>query len=50
MFDIENWVDNLLKDIKAAADKNESFDLHMNSSFVKEVAERYEKVDWIEIY
>ena len=50
MIDLENWVVELLKDIKAAADKNENFDLHMEAPYVKEVAKEYEQTDWIEIY
>lgn len=50
MIDIENWLESLLNDIKEAADKNENFDLHMEAPYVKEVAECYDKVKWIEIY
>lgn len=47
---LEHWIVELLEDIKSAANKNENFDLHMESSYVKEVAEEYDKTKWIEIY
>ena len=50
MDDLETWVIDLLKDIKAAADKNENFDLHMEAPYVKEVAYEFENTNGIEIY
>ena len=47
---IENWVIELLEDIKEAAEKGENFDLHLESVYVKEIAEAYENTEWIEIY
>lgn len=47
---LENFVIELLEDIKEASNKNENFDLHMESIWVKEIAEEYENCKWIEIY
>lgn len=48
--DIENFVANLLKDIKEAGLNNENFDLHLEASVTEEMAEEIEKLNWIEIY
>lgn len=48
--DLENWVVELLNDIKEASGKDENFDLHLESAYVKEIAEAYDKSKWIEIY
>jgi hypothetical protein len=47
---IESFVIELLNDIKSAAIKNENFDLHMEATYVREIAEEIDKVKWIEIY
>ena len=48
--DLESWVTALLEEIKEAAEKGENFDLHMHASYVTEVAQAYDKAEWIEIY
>ena len=50
MQDLENWVVGLLKDIKEAECKGENFDLHLEKEAVKEIANEYDNVKWIEIY
>lgn len=47
---LEDWVVDLLKDIKEASDKGENFDLHLENVYVKEIADAYDNVKWIEIY
>ena len=47
---LETWIMDLLNDIKEAANNNENYDLHMEASYVAEVAEAYDKAEWIEIY
>lgn len=47
---LEDWVVDLLKDIKEASDKGENFDLHLENVYVKEIADLYDNVKWIEIY
>ena len=48
--DLEHWVVELLVDIAEAAAKGESFTLHMQNEYVKELAEAYRRCSWIEIY
>ena len=48
--DLENWVIELLDDIKEAAEKGENYDLHMEAVYVKDVAKAYNESKWIEIY
>lgn len=48
--DLETWVIRLLDEIQDASDKNENYDLHLESSVVSEIAEAYEHTKWIEIY
>lgn len=50
MNDLENWVVNLLKDIREASAKGENFNLHLENEQVKEIADLYDAVKWIEIY
>lgn len=50
MNDIENFVVQLLEDIRKAGLKNENFDLHLEASVTKEMAEEIDKTEWIEIY
>ena len=50
MNDIENFVVNLLKDIKEAGLNNENFDLHLEASVTIEMAAEIDNIDWIEIY
>lgn len=47
---LEDWVINLLKEIKEAAYKGENFDLHLENDAAKEIAVEYENAEWIEIY
>ena len=47
---LEGWVVELLQDIKEASEKGENFDLHLESVYVKEIADAYDKTTWIEIY
>ena len=44
------WVVNLLKDIHAAAEKGENYDLHLEFTAVKEIAKMFDNSKWIEIY
>ena len=46
---LEEWVINLLNDIKDAALKSENFDLHLESKMVKELAEEWNTCKYIEI-
>lgn len=48
--DMENFVSELLNDIKEAGLKNENFDLHLEASYTKELAEAIDNIEWIEIY
>ncbi len=48
--DIEDFVSNLLKDIKEAGLNNENFDLHLEASVTKEMASEIDNLEWIEIY
>lgn len=48
--DIENFVTDLLNDIKEAGLKNENFNLHLEASDTKELAEAIDNIEWIEIY
>lgn len=48
--DLEAWVIDLLKTIKNAANNGENFDLHLENVAAKEIANAYDKTDWIEIY
>lgn len=48
--DLESWIIELLTDIKKASLNNENFDLHLESPMVKEIAEQYDEIKWIEIY
>ena len=50
MINMELWVDELLSNIKVAAEKGENYDLHLESSLVKELADEIEKLTYIEIY
>ena len=50
MNDLENWVVELLEDIKEASCKGENFDLHLENEQIKEIADLYDAVEWIEIY
>lgn len=47
---LEEWVKELLDDIKDSALKGGNFDLHMESAYVKEVAEAWNDCKWLEIY
>lgn len=47
---LEDWVINLLNEIKEAAYKGENFDLHLENDAAKEIAVEYENTTWIEIY
>jgi hypothetical protein len=47
---LEEWVITLLEDIKEAGEKGENFDLHLEKEMVKEIADAYDKSEWIEIY
>ena len=48
--DLENWVAELLDDIKEAAEKGENYDLHLEADAVKDIATVYDETKWIEIY
>lgn len=48
--DIENFVVDLLNDIKEAGCNNENFDLHLEASVTKEMASEIDNIKWIEIY
>jgi hypothetical protein len=48
--DLESWVIDLLENIKEAAENDMNFDLHLEASYVVEIAEAYDKSKWIEIY
>jgi hypothetical protein len=50
MINMELWVDELLSNIKAAGDKGENYDLHLEAVHVKELADEIEKLSYIEIY
>lgn len=47
--DIENFVRELLDDIKEAGFKNENFDLHLEAVYTKELAEAIDNIKWMEI-
>lgn len=47
---IEDFVIDLLYDIRKAVKNNENYDLHMEAPYVAEVAEAYDKVKHLEIY
>lgn len=47
---LEDWVTELLNDIKEADAKGENFDLHLEKEMVKEIADAYDATKWIEIY
>lgn len=49
MTDLETWIIELLDEIQGAANRNENYDLHLESSYVKEISEAYDKATWIEI-
>lgn len=46
---IENWICELLSDIEEAAKKNENYDLHLESVYVKEIAEELKHISNIEL-
>lgn len=48
--DLEQWVINLLEEIKEAGYNGENFDLHLESEAAKEIASTYDSIKWIEIY
>ena len=48
--DIETWIIDLLDEIQGAANRNENYDLHLESSYVKEIANAYDLTTWIEIH
>lgn len=48
--DLEFWVINLFKAIKAASLIDANFDLHLEIDEVKKIASAYDLTDWIEIY
>lgn len=48
--DLETWVTDLFKGIQKSAEKGENYDLHLELPAVKEIADAYKSVDWIEIY
>lgn len=47
--DIENWTIELFEAIGKAAEKNENFDLHLESEAVQELASGIRSLNWIEI-
>lgn len=47
---LENFIIEFLENIKEAANKNENYDMHLENSYVKEIAEAYDLCKWIEIY
>lgn len=47
---LKEWVIYLLDDIKAAAEKGENYDLHLESPAVAEIAKAYEHTKWVKIY
>lgn len=48
--DLEEWVLELLDNIKLAGVDHESFDLHLSENDVKEIAQAYENLEFLEIY
>lgn len=48
--DLETWIIRLLDEIQGAANRNENYDLHLESTVVTEIAKAYEDAKWIEIY
>lgn len=48
--DLEQWVIDLLKDIKRAASNGNGCAFYLSSEQVKEIAKAYEEVKWIEIF
>lgn len=50
MNDIENFVVQLLEDIKKAGLNSENFDLHLEAVVTKEMASEIDNLKWIEIY
>ena len=47
---IENWVIQLFTEIESAADKDESYDLHLTQEMVKDIAFESRSLEWIEMY
>lgn len=50
MIDMSLWIDELLSNIQTAGEKGENYDLHLEASAVKELAEDIKKLSYIEIY
>ena len=48
--DLEQWVIDLLKEIRDAGYNGENFDLHLENDAAKEIASAYDLTEWIEIY
>lgn len=48
--DLEQWVIELLKDIRKAGYNGETFDLHLENEAAKEIGSSYDATKWIEIY
>lgn len=48
--DLENWIVELLEQIRQASLKDENFGLSLNRHDVHEIAEAYDKAEWIEVY
>lgn len=47
---IEEWVISILKEIEKAGDLNKTVEIHIDRELVKEIADEYKKLKWIEIY
>lgn len=47
--DLEQWVVHLFAEIASAAEKGETYDLHLDTPAVEEIAEQYKRTRWIEI-
>lgn len=50
MIDMELWIDELLSNIETAGSKGENYDLHLEASAVKELADEIKKLSYVEIY
>ena len=50
MINLEQWVIDLLKDIRKAGYNGETFDMHLENDAAKEIGCAYDSTKWIEIY